>query len=544
MSTALKNVQTRTTAQTEQARPEQIKNSAGGFVFQVSDKSRLERFLIIGTDGGTYYASEKTITDDNVKFLRGLIKTDEALVLSTLVDVSVNGRAYKNSPAIFALALLFVEGKDKAAAKAALPKVARTSTHLFEFAQYIENLGGWGRAKRSAVANWYQSQEVDALAYQLVKYRQRDGWTHRDLLRLSHPVGVDSNVVNFALGKTHEVGPRIISGFEIVQQATDVQQVLNALSSFKDLPWETIPTQFLTDERVWKALFYNGQLKGQALVRNITRLAKNGAFADLDFAADYAAKLTDPEMIAKTRLHPINFLNALVTYNEGQIQRQGGWYGGARQKTWNVSGPIADALNEGFHLAFKSVVPSNKRTFLGVDVSGSMSSLAMGTDLSCAQIAGAMAMTIARTEPKYTIMGFTSGGNNVKTYNNYGNNVGMTDLGITAKSNLNTAMKNVQKSNFGRTDCSLPMEYAIENDLKIDSFIVITDNETYAGKRHPFQALKAYRQKTGIDAKLAVLGVAGSPFTIADPSDAGMMDFVGFDSNAPRVLADFSAGRL
>ena len=173
-----------------------------------------------------------------------------------------------------------------------------------------------------------------------------------------------------------------------------------------------------------------------------------------------------------------------------------------------------------------------------------MSSLAMGTDLSCAQIAGAMAMTIARTEPKYTIMGFTSGGNNVKTYNNYGNNVGMTDLGITAKSNLNTAMQRVQKSNFGRTDCSLPMEYAIENDLKIDSFIVITDNETYAGKRHPFQALKAYRQKTGIDAKLAVLGVAGSPFTIADPSDAGMMDFVGFDSNAPRVLADFSAGRL
>jgi len=43
---------------------------------------------------------------------------------------------------------------------------------------------------------------------------------------------------------------------------------------------------------------------------------------------------------------------------------------------------------------------------------------------------------------------------------------------------------------------------------------------------------------------LAVVGMAASPFTIADPTDKGMMDFVGFDSSAPRVLADFSAGRI
>jgi len=30
---------------------------------------------------------------------------------------------------------------------------------------------------------------MDALAYQAVKYRQRDGVTHRDLLRLAHPAG-------------------------------------------------------------------------------------------------------------------------------------------------------------------------------------------------------------------------------------------------------------------------------------------------------------------------------------------------------------------
>lgn len=363
-------------------------------------------------------------------------------------------------------------------------------------------------------------------------------WTHRDLLRLSHPKGLDENVVNFALGKEHGLAPRIITGFEIVQQAENEQQVLNALSSFKNLPWESIPTQFLKSEKVWKALFYNGQLGGQALLRNVTRLARLGAFNDMKFAADYAARLTDSEMMIKTRLHPINYLLTAVTYENGQVNRGGGFYGSyGRTKDWQQSAIITDALNEGFHLSFKAVEPAGKRTFIGVDVSGSMGGAALGIDLSCAQVSGAVAMTIARTEPMYEIRGFTSGG--------YGRgNAQLTDLGITAKTTLASAMQKVQKSNFGGTDCSLPMVYALKNKIEIDTFVVITDNETWAGDIKPHQALKQYRDKTGIDARLAVFGVAATNFTIADPKDRGMMDFVGFDSNAPKVLADFSAGRL
>jgi 60 kDa SS-A/Ro ribonucleoprotein len=88
------------------------------------------------------------------------------------------------------------------------------------------------------------------------------------------------------------------------------------------------------------------------------------------------------------------------------------------------------------------------------------------------------------------------------------------------------------------------MTWALENRIEVDTFAVITDNETYAGKSHPFQALRKYRNEMGIDARLAVFGTSGDEFTIADPRDRGMMDFVGFDSNAPKVFADFSAGRL
>ena len=89
------------------------------------------------------------------------------------------------------------------------------------------------------------------------------------------------------------------------------------------------------------------------------------------------------------------------------------------------------------------------------------------------------------------------------------------------------------------------MEWALKNKVEIDTFQVYTDNETWAGGTHVHKALEKYRQKMGIPAKLAVVGIASTEFSIADPKDPqGQMDFVGFDTNAPAVMADFSAGRL
>jgi 60 kDa SS-A/Ro ribonucleoprotein len=549
MSNALNNVAKglNKTPQSEKAKAGQVKNTAGGFVFQVSDQSRLERFLILGVDGGTYSVSEAIHAKTNVQFLNEMIERDEASVLNTIVDVSVNGRAYKQSPALFALASVIVHGRNKQAVKAVFNRVVRTGTNLYEVVNYLNSMGGWGRAKREIVSSWFD-RDADKLAYQAVKYRSRrfgdNAWTLKDVMRKAHPQNVNTSVADFVLGKSHDAidDLRVIEGFKKMQSATSVKDVLDVLDNYEMLPWETIPTQFLKDVKIWKTLFSNGQLRGQALIRNITRLARYGAFQDMMFAAQYAAALTDQKMIEQTRLHPINFLNAVVVYTEGQMKRtktDWGYDSEQRVKDWTTESVILDALNEGFHKAFKAVEPAGKRTMLAIDVSGSMGAKANGLDLSCAQVSAAMAMTIARTEPAHIIRGFT------RATGSYGwRDSGLTDLGISARTDLATAMRNVQRHNWGGTDCSLPMTWALANKVEVDTFVVITDNDTWAGDIHPFQALKEYRRKTGIDARMAVLGVQATDFTIADPSDAGMMDFVGFDSNAPRVLADFSAGRI
>jgi hypothetical protein len=53
--------------------------------------------------------------------------------------------------------------------------------------------------------------------------------------------------------------------------------------------------------------------------------------------------------------------------------------------------------------------------------------------------------------------------------------------------------------------------------------------------------LTLYGKRTGIPAKLVVVGVASNGFSIADPDDAGMLDVVGFDTAAPQVMGQFAA---
>uniref|UniRef100_A0A914V250 TROVE domain-containing protein n=1 Tax=Plectus sambesii TaxID=2011161 RepID=A0A914V250_9BILA len=73
--------------QMEPLREDQIKNSAGGFVWRVSDVTRIRRFLILGTSGGSYYATEEAMNLEIAKDLTDIIEKGQgALLLKEIVD--------------------------------------------------------------------------------------------------------------------------------------------------------------------------------------------------------------------------------------------------------------------------------------------------------------------------------------------------------------------------------------------------------------------------------------------------------------------------
>jgi 60 kDa SS-A/Ro ribonucleoprotein len=488
----------------------------------------------LGSTGGTYYVGERELTRENATLVLELARTRTAEVVAEVLAISTSGRAPKQNPALFALAAAAKLGDDdgRKSALAAVPLVARTGTHLFLFAGYLQQFGGWGRGTRRAIGNWYVDPERDVanVAYQALKYRQREGWTHADLLRLSHPKTVEParrELFNWIHGREAELsGLPLLVAFERIQAATSVTEVADLVSLNRGLSWEMIPDRFQNEPRVWEALLANG-VPQTALMRQLPRLTRLGLLAPLgEWTAKVAAQLADPERLKKARVHPVNVLVAQRTYASGRGARGSG--------EWSPSQPIVDALDSAFYAAFGAVEPTGKRLMLALDVSGSMTQPVSGLPLTCREASAALALVTAATESQYELVGFTSG----RSYSD----PGLTRLAISPRQRLDDAIRAVSVLPFGGTDCGLPMRYALKNKLEVDTLVVFTDNETWAGPVHPHQALERYRREMGIDAKLVVVAMTATGSTIADPADPGMLDVSGFDSAVPSLIANFARG--
>lgn len=522
-------------------RTDMVKNHDGAFVFDAGKWATLNRFLILGSEGGTYYTGEQKLTLENTVNLLDCIREDGFRVVDTIVNISVAGRAPKNTPALFALAVCARPDNPDVAAYALskLPEVARIPTHLFDFLTFLTQFRGFGRGVRKAVASFYDQFNTDKLAYEVVKYQSRNGMSNADVLRLTHPnsndpvrqavyrwvLGLDLGARKIVAskdgskparkyGKVKAELPEILTAFDALKGETNPKKIVKAIETY-NLTREMVPTEALNHGEVWEALLQKMPLN--ALIRNLGNMSKAGLFGpNSDSLRKAVSKLTDADYVIKSRVHPLGVLVALKTYASGRGLRGSG--------EWKVSQRIVDTLDYTFYLSFGGVEPTGKRLLYGIDVSSSMTwgSIA-GLPLTAREASAALAMVTARTERDYHLMGFSHT---------------LVPLHITPKMRLDAVMSYMDKVSFGATDVSLPMKYARTNKIPVDAFQVITDNETNYGN-HPMQELQKYRQTTGIQSKLIVCGMTATNFTVADPKDPLTLDVVGFDTAAPAVISEF-----
>lgn len=523
----------------------QVANSAGGYAWPVDRWTRLDRFLILGSEGGTYYIGERELTQENAQVVVECLAEDGPRVVRRICEISLAGRAPKNDPALFALAIAagLGDAATKARVWAALPQVARTGTHLFHWLQYVKAFRGWGRGVRRAVAGWYTAKPAKELVYQILKYPGRDGWTHRDALRLAHPKAptVAHDLV-FRYATRGWEGVLTLNGvddMEVVQTFEAVAALRHqapadaarAIAQHR-LTREMVPTELLTHAVVWEALLERMPLT--ALIRNLGVMSKVGLLVPMSAAVGTAVRrLNDRQALKAARVHPIVLLAALKTYAQG--------HGMKGKNGWRPVPQIVDALDRAFYLAFEHAPATGKRVMLALDVSRSMSARVNGMEyLDCREASAALALVTAASEPDHLFTAFTAGSYPSRWSPRLGS--GLSTLDISPRQRLDDVVKRISGLDFGGTDCALPMLEALTHRWLVDLFVIYTDNETWAGDVHPAQALRRYRERMGIPSRLVVVGMASNGFSIADPQDAGMLDVVGFDSATPQVIADFGAG--
>lgn len=568
----------------------QVKNAAGGYVFPIDKWEALDRFLVLGTMGGTYYASEKKITEANLAGVAELLAEDGQRVVARVIAISMTGRAQKQDYglAVLAMALSYksqvridafarknshavhTDGKDgendreanayfnevrtKRAAYAAISQVCRTGSTLFQLLSYLKGRRKIsGRGLETALAKWYNDRPVDQLAYQMVKYGQRHGYTHRDVLRLAHPnpndaatpLSGDGNALDMASETARRMA---LYKWGVGKETLEVKNLLPALVNQADaakypaasenkkdfarvLPREALPTEWLNDPAAWEALLYgdglgHGMPLG-ALVRNLGNLSKHEVLVAGSDATRYVVgELMNMTRLQKARIHPISLYIAMKTYVSGQGLRGSG--------VWAPVGEVVDALSEAFYLAMGNVEPSGKRLLIGLDVSGSMSNGRVLGIQNCTpiELAAAMALVHVRTEPIAPVFLPFDGRPH--------------QFAVSADEKLDRLATRLGAFRGGATDCALPIGACAMAEVTPevpDACVIYTDGETWVGRRHVTEALRDARYRNP-RFKLVTAGTTATGTTLADPQDPLTFGVSGFDAGAPDIISGFIKGDL
>jgi 60 kDa SS-A/Ro ribonucleoprotein len=508
---------------------EMVKMRGGGHGFAIDKWTSLERFLILGTDANTYYASAKELTRESAAAVLACARENHNRTIRIIKEISYEGRAFRNDAAIFALALIAQElqhelPEARSGALEAIPHVARTASMHFQFQDYMESLGGkWNPTRKHAVEEWYNTKDVDRLAYQTLKFRNRYGWTHKDLIKQGRFGTTDPKrdaLFKYLIyGTLGPETPELVHNYERIKVAENTQECIDLIRLYK-LTWEFVPSQFLGKPEVWRELLPN--LPYTAMLRNISRMTANGTFEDTESRKLVARRLLDGEAIKRARIHPISILMATATYKSGKGRRG--------RLEWIPLPIIADAMEEAFYEAFAYVEPSGKRFLIGLDVSSSMFGWGdegiADTGLNAAEAASAMVMSVMRTERDYEIMAFA-------------HDFRPVPWGRTAS--LGQVLDATRKMGFGATDCGLPVQWAINNRKEFDVIMILTDNETNRGHQVP-DLMRNYRQQSGVDARFITAAMVANRYSVADPKDPLMLDIVGFDAALPKLVTNFAKG--
>jgi 60 kDa SS-A/Ro ribonucleoprotein len=260
-----------------------------------------------------------------------------------------------------------------------------------------------------------------------------------------------------------------------------------------------------------------------AMIRNLSTMTRIGLIEPGAEAADLVvARLDDAARLRRARVHPMAVLIAMKTYAAG--------HGVRSKQTWSPVAAIVDALDAAFYASFSTVEPSGKRQLVAIDCSGSMMVNINGIPgLSVREAAAAVALvTLAAEGRNAVVTGFTT-----RTL----------PLALSPRQRLDDAMKAIQAvSRPEATDCAVPFREAMGQKMTYDAISLYTDHETWCGKEHPVQALRAYREARSATTRLVSVAMTATGYSVGESADAGCLNVAGFDAAAPGLISDFIRG--
>lgn len=497
-------------------------NSEKAPAYAFGAEHALAQYASTGCLNSTFYAT----AEDQAQAILDLSKQVRPEFIAKAAVYCKDKGLMKDTPALL-LAILSGQ-KQNDLVKAIFPKVVRGVKDMRNVAQIIRSgitgRKSFGSTMKHLMAKWLSERSPESL------FKQSIGQSPSlaDVIKMVHPrpgKPGQADFFGYMIGKCKNIAalPDNVKAFEAIKEA----------KGLGDRDIESIPFMMLTNlelgEKDWARLA--GTMTWNQLRQNLNSLNKHGVFKDKALLRMVCEKLASPSEVERARVFPYQIFTSYMF---------------TKELDHDIRGAIQDALD---HSLANLPSFSDKKICIAVDVSGSMDSPITGyrkgatSKVSCAQVASLFAAAFIKKNKDTICVAFDS------------------EIYLCQEVNRRDSVVTLAESfgfGGGGTNCSLPLQWLINEKQKVDLVVYLSDNESWIdaktttrhyaweperGGTGQMQLWNRYQSEVNPQAKLVCIDLAPNKTSQAHERE-DILNVGGFSDSVFDIVELFSKNEL
>ena len=490
-------------------------NEAGGVAYTRDAKSMLAQLATTGCFGNTFYVTAE-------KQLETVLELCKDLEPEYIAKVAIHARerAYmKDMPALLC-AILTTRGQEHF--RYVFDRVIDSPRMLRTFMQIMRS-GVVGRKSlgsmpKKAVQDWINNASYRTL----INASVGNNPSLKDIIKMVRPKPANDERRAFyawIIGREYDKAhlPSLVEQLESFQKSDDCTDAPN-------LDFRLLTSTPLSPQK-WKALGYG--MSANALRQNLNTLGRHDVLTDVDFVKHAVDTLQNVDTLTQYKIMPYQLFTSLHFADS------------------TVPDPIKDSLRNALNATVANFPDfEGKKVAVFLDSSGSM------TSSPVTGMRGTATSKMVATDVGCLLAAAFVAKSNSTVYL-FDDALHLTDP--KQVSPLNHVTTNIEKFRSamtgGGTNCSLPMQYVLNEKLSYDLIIYISDNESWLDKHRAFcngykatkvmELWNAYVEKVNPNAKLVCMDLTPNTSTQAIDKH-NVMNVGGFNDAVMPAIEQFA----
>jgi 60 kDa SS-A/Ro ribonucleoprotein len=489
-------------------------NEAGGMAYDLEARHALALYAATGCLSTTFYASAE-VQLDTVLALCDKVEVEPEFIAQ--VAVFARERAVmKDLPALLAAVL---STKDAGLLRKVFPRVIDSPKMLRNFVQIVRS-GATGRKSlgtvpKRLVLDWLERRTDE----QIFNGSVGNAPSLADVLKMVHPKPATKSreaLYGWLIGKTVAVEdlPPAVQAFERYKAEPTGSEV-------PDVPFQML-TALPLGRDGWTAVAQRASW--QMTRMNLNTFQRHGVFEVEGLTEIVAARLRDPDQIARVRVLPYQLLMAYTATDTTGLPRA-----------------VREALQDAMEVAIGNVPAVPGKVYVCPDVSGSMRSPLTGvrqgasSKVRCIDVAALVAAAILRKNPEAEVIPFES------------------DVALVSLNPRDSVMTNAAKLAAlpaGGTNCSAPLRYLNERQAMGDLVVYVSDNESWVDSPYhgrfggsATETMRQWEEFKQRSPRAKMVSIDLQPYgTVQAKERDDIANVGGFSDQVFRMIADVAQG--